>query len=67
MGRTTEMLCQEAEELRYVAAIAIKSPCLHAPLGAEMAKPAGHFGGYVRTDSDVAHDGKSVTPFFTLP
>ena len=51
-GRAAQMLGEKSEELADVAPIGLQRLGRHAPLGAEIAEPAGDFGG------DVGGGGK---------
>ena len=61
------MYRQKCEKLRYVAPIGFERFGRHAPLVAEIAQPAGNFGGNVGLGLEFAHGGKSGTASFTLP
>ncbi len=61
------MLGEEIEELADVARIGFQRFRRHAPLGAEIAEPAGDFGGHVGGGERLLMARESVTAFFTLP
>ena len=56
--RPAQMPGEKAEELADVAPVGFQGLCRHAPLGAEIAEPAGDFGGHVGGGCEVAHGGQ---------
>ena len=66
-GGAAQMGGEKAEKLRDVARVGLQGLSRHAPLGAEIAQPAGDFGWHIGGGNVRSWRHKVARASFTLP